>query len=251
MTNVARSNLGERFKSSPLLVRTVPFLVFLGLTFCQGKWGEESRYWFYLAKTIVGALLLWIVWPRINELRLVLLSLPGVMVGAVVFVLWVGLDGYYPALEELLDKGVYPLLRTVGWESHVPGASTAAPWNPFLQFGSGSVMAWFFVVVRMLGSTLVVPPLEEVFYRSFLYRYIAKPDFQQVPLGQFHWMPFLVTSLIFGLTHHEWLAGILCGLAFQGLVCWKKRLGDAITAHAVTNLLLGLWVINRDAWKFW
>ena len=39
--------------------------------------------------------------------------------------------------------------------------------------------------------------------------------------------------------------------AYQGLVCWKKRLGDAITAHAITNFLLALWVVGRGAWKFW
>ena len=96
-----------------------------------------------------------------------------------------------------------------------------------------------------------MPPLEEVFFRSFLYRYLAKPDFQSVPLGQFLPGPFLITSVIFGFEHREWLAGILCGFGYQGLVCWKKRLGDAITAHALTNLLLGAWVIWKGAWHFW
>jgi CAAX prenyl protease-like protein len=124
-------------------------------------------------------------------------------------------------------------------------------WNPHHQFGAGSALAWLIISVRILGSTLVVPPLEEVFYRSFLYRWIAKPDFQSVPLGAFHWTPFLVTSAIFGLSHFEWLPGILCGFAYQGLVCWKKRLGDAMTAHAITNLLLGAWVVWKGAWHFW
>ncbi|MCL5098777.1 MAG: CAAX prenyl protease-related protein, partial [Candidatus Omnitrophica bacterium] len=94
-------------------------------------------------------------------------------------------------------------------------------------------------------------PLEEVFYRSFLYRYLVQADFLQVPLGRFLWLPFLLTSMIFGSTHNEWLAGLLAGLAFQGLVCWTKRLGDAMTAHAITNFLLGLWVIWQGAWHFW
>jgi CAAX prenyl protease-like protein len=70
-------------------------------------------------------------------------------------------------------------------------------------------------------------------------------------LGQFGWTPFLATAAIFGFAHHEWLAGILCGFAYQGLVCWKKRLGDAMTAHAITNFLLGVWVVWRGAWHFW
>jgi CAAX prenyl protease-like protein len=64
-------------------------------------------------------------------------------------------------------------------------------------------------------------------------------------------MPFVVTSLVFGLEHHEWLAGILCGFAYQGLVIWKGRLGDAVTAHGITNFLLGVWVLWRGAWQFW
>ena len=39
--------------------------------------------------------------------------------------------------------------------------------------------------------------------------------------------------------------------AAAGLVLWKGRLGDAITAHAVTNFLLGLWVVWKGAWQFW
>jgi hypothetical protein len=134
--------------------------------------------------------------------------------------------------------------------SHPP-ATPPAPWNPNEQFGAGSALAWLMVGTRIIGSTLVVPPLEEVFYRSFLYRYIAKPDFLSVPLNQFAWMPFLATAAVFGFSHNEWLAGILCGAAYQWLVIRKNRLGDAMTAHAITNFLLGLWVIWRGAWHFW
>ena len=124
-------------------------------------------------------------------------------------------------------------------------------WNPNEQFGAGSALAWLFIAVRILGSTFVVPPLEEVFYRSFLYRYIASQNFLSVPLNQFLPLPFLATALVFGFSHNEWLAGILCGAAYQWLVLRKNRLGDAMTAHAITNFLLGIWVVTRGAWHFW
>jgi membrane protease YdiL (CAAX protease family) len=60
-----------------------------------------------------------------------------------------------------------------------------------------------------------------------------------------------VTSVVFAATHHEWLAALLCGFAYQGLAIWKNRLADAVTAHAITNFLLGLWVTWRGAWQFW
>ncbi len=124
-------------------------------------------------------------------------------------------------------------------------------WNPHAQFGQGSALAWFVIAVRIFGSTIIVPPLEEVFYRSFVYRSIIKAEFRSVPLGTFNLLSFVVTSAIFGISHYEWLAGILCGFAYQGLVCWKGRLGDAMTAHAITNFRLGVWVVWKGAWNFW
>jgi CAAX prenyl protease-like protein len=72
-----------------------------------------------------------------------------------------------------------------------------------------------------------------------------------VELKHFDLRALVVTSLVFGFAHHEWLAGIVCGLIYQGLVLRKGRLGDAMTAHAITNFLLGVWVIYRGAWHFW
>jgi CAAX prenyl protease-like protein len=178
--------------------------------------------------------MVWEMWPLVEEMRWKL-SFAGIFGGIVGFAIWVWLDD---------------LVRLMGIN---PGflklKLSGAPWNPHEQFAPN--LANMFIATRILGSTLLVPMLEEVFFRSFLYRYIAKKDFERVPVGQFLWVPFVVTSVIFGFEHREWLAGILCGLLFQWLVCWKKRLGDAILAHAITNLLLGIWVVWKDEWHFW
>lgn len=227
----------SQLKEHSALVRAAPFLVFIGLTLLQGTIDGAARYWIYLLKTVVAGWMLWIFRPFIAELRLKF-SWAAVAVGVAVFILWAGLG---------------PLFDATGLKSswiEVKAKPTQTPWNP-LTFFTSVALGWFFVVVRIAGSTLVVPPMEEVFFRSFVYRYVTKPDFQSVPLGQFAWTPFIVTSVLFGFEHREWLAGILCGFAYQGLVCWKKRLGDAIVAHAITNLLLGLWVVHRGAWHFW
>jgi len=232
------NSLTAPLKKSPGASRVAPFVLFVLLTAGQGYFGEAGRYWIYLAKTVLGAWMLWVVWPVVQEMRWKL-SWEAVLVGVGVFVAWVGLDPFVPNQRELWIK--------LGLSK--PPSTPAVDWNPLREFGGA--LGWFFVVVRVLGSSIVVPPVEEVFYRSFLYRWIASPDFQSVPLGQFAWKPFLITAALFGFAHHEWLAGILCAAAYQGLVCWKKRLGDAMTAHAITNLLLGLWVVWRDAWNFW
>jgi CAAX prenyl protease-like protein len=158
-----------------------------------------------------------------------------------VFAVWVGINGEGTTQNTLWIK--------LGL-SHPP-VKPPFVWNPNEQFGAGSALAWFFIAVRILGSTFVVPPLEEAFYRSFLYRYIANQNFLSMPMNQFLPVPFLATALVFGLSHNEWLAGILCGAAYQWLVLRKNRLGDAMTAHAITNCLLGIWVVSRGAWNFW
>jgi membrane protease YdiL (CAAX protease family) len=244
-----RNSLVSTWRASPTLVRVVPFVVFVMITAGQGMFGESSRYWGYLAKTVVGAALLFVVWPSIAEMRW-RLSGSAILAGVGVFVLWVGLDSLYPSLDSLLRTVLCPVARPLGFEEWCSTPATQpAPWNPPAQFAGP--LAWFFVFVRLAGSTLVVPPLEEVFYRSFLYRYIIKPEFQNVPFRCFQWVAFLMTAAIFGFAHYEWLPGILCAMIYQGLVLRKDRLGDAMTAHAITNFLLGLWIVWRGAWHFW
>jgi len=232
--------LRKSLSASPAAARVAPFVIFLALTFCQGQFGAASAYWFYFAKTLVGAWLVWEMRPLVTEMRWAF-SWEAVVVGIGVFVVWVGISGEWTTQHSLWVKlGV----------SH-PSASPPILWNPNDQFGTGSALAWLMIATRVLGSTFVVPPLEEVFYRSFLYRCIARPDFQSVPLNRFLPLPFLATAAVFGFSHNEWLAGILCGAAFQWLVLRKNRLGDAMTAHAITNFLLGVWVVWKHAWQFW
>jgi len=219
--------LEKIFSSSPSIARVAPFAVFLALTFCQGHFGASSAYWFYLAKTIVGAWLIWEMRPVVSEMRWAI-SWEAIVVSVAIFAVWVGLDPYYQHLTK-----------------------SGPAWNPNVEFGEGSALAWLFILTRLLGSTFIVPPLEEVFYRSFLYRCIASQNFLSVPLNRFLPFPFFATAIAFGFSHNEWLAGILCGAAFQWLVIRKNRLGDAMTAHAITNFLLGVWIVWKQAWNFW
>ncbi len=222
--------LSAQLRASPTRARVLPYVLIVALTAVQDGLGGSLRYWLYLIKTLVG---LWCIW----EMRVVLpevrwaFSWQAGLAGVLVFVLWVGLDQYYPKFQFLVKAGL--------------------PWNPFAQFGDHSFGGYFFSSVRTLGSALVVPPIEEAFYRSFLYRYLVRSDYASVPLGQFHWRALLIASLVFGFSHYQWLPGVLCGLIYQGLVIRNNRLGDAMSAHAVTNFLLGIWVIWKGAWNFW
>ena len=230
----------EKFRRHPAGVRLAPFVVFVLLTAAQGKFGAASAYWFYLAKTLAGLWLLLAIRPLVAEMRWAV-SWEAVLVGVGVFAMWVGISGGWTTQNSLwLKLGL----------AH-PAAAENSIWDPHIQFGGHAVVGGCLLAVHVLGMTLVVPPIEEIFYRSFLYRYVARHDFLSVPLNYFSVRSFLVTAVVFGISHNEWLAGILCGAAYQWLVLRKNRLGDAMTAHAITNFLLGLWVVTRGAWQFW
>jgi CAAX prenyl protease-like protein len=218
----------KKLEDSSLKLRVIPFVVFVLPLGLQGPLGLGSPFWIYVLRTCAGAALVWWMWPRVKEMRWAF-SWEAVVAGIAVFFLWIGLGDFVPKL--LTAEG--------------------AGWNPHEVYGAGSGLAWFFVIVRLVGSSLVVPPMEEVFYRSFFYRYMVRSEFMGVELKHFDLRALVVTSLVFGFAHHEWLAGIVCGLIYQGLVLRKGRLGDAMTAHAITNFLLGAWVIYRGAWHFW
>jgi CAAX prenyl protease-like protein len=222
--------LREKLRASPIHARVVPYVVILLLTFVQDGFEGSTRYWMYLAKMIVSAWCIWQVRDLVPEVRWAI-SWEAVVVGVAICAVWVGLDPYYPKIELLFKTG--------------------HPWNPFEQFGKGSAMGWSFWAVRTFGSAIVVPPIEEAFFRSFVYRYFVRTDFQTMPLNRFHPMSFVVTALLFGLVHYQWLGGVICGMAFQWLVIRKNRLGDAMMAHAITNFLLGVWIVWKGDWKFW
>ena len=162
--------LKKFFSGSPTAARVAPFVIFVLLTAAQGKFGAASAYWFYLAKTLAGLWLVLALRPLVTEMRWAF-SWEAVLVGIGVFALWVGISGEWTTQSSLWVK--------LGL-AHPPTKFSAA-WNPDEQFGAGSALAWLFIAVRILGSTFIVPPLEEVFYRSFLYRYIASQDFFPVP----------------------------------------------------------------------
>jgi CAAX prenyl protease-like protein len=232
--------LRKFFSTSPAVARAAPFVIFVLLTALQGKFGAASAFWIYFVKTLVGLWLVFEMRPFVAEMHWAF-SWEAVVVGVGIFVIWVGISGEWTTQNSLWTKlGI----------SH-PSSKPAFVWNPNEQFGNDSPLAWFFIIVRILGSTFIVPPIEEIFYRSFLYRYIASQNFLSVPLNKFLPIPFLATAAIFGFSHNEWLAGILCGAAFQWMVLRKNRLGDAMTAHAITNFLLGVWVVWKPAWNFW
>ena len=109
-----------------------------------------------------------------------------------------------------------------------------------------------FLAVRFFGLVVIVPIIEETFYRGFLLRYVTDlDDFRRAQTGTFSLGALGINVALFAFSHPEWLAAAIFALAMCGLLARTKNLFACIVAHAVTNLLLGLYVIHYGAWQYW
>ena len=104
---------------------------------------------------------------------------------------------------------------------------------------------------RIAGAVLVVPLMEELFWRSFLIRYIIDKNFDSVRMGTFTWASFLITAVLFGFEHNYILAGIMAGVFYNLLLYKTRSLAQCVLAHAVTNLALAIYVVSTGKWQFW
>jgi CAAX prenyl protease-like protein len=230
---------------NPEVPRALPFVLFLLIGTFAGQAFPGSEYWLYAAKTIGVGGLLWVWRHRLPEMRWAV-SIEAIGVGLAIAVLWLGLDGRIPSLGGLWDLGVKL------FTGKAPAAAKAPEvWNPIAFFKDQPALGYALLAVRVLGRSLVVPAMEEVFYRSFFYRYVISPKFVDLPLNTRSPKAWIITSVIFGACHPDhWVPGILCGLAYQWLVLRRGRLGDAMLAHAVTNLAISGYAIVTGRWEF-
>jgi uncharacterized protein len=148
-------------------------------------------------------------------------------IGLVVWLLWVGLDGLYPMLPFSGGRVGFDPYRL----SPLPRA--------------------IFIVVRMAGLVLLVPLIEELFWRSFLIRWLIDQDFGRVSIGRVTPIAAVVSSVFFAMVHPEWLPALLTGLLWAWLLWWTRSLVACFVSHAVANLALGIYVIVTHDWKFW
>jgi len=216
-------------------VRALPFVAFMGLLALrgawppQGLWGLDPRWIYGLSVWVVGGML-WAWRGEFGELSRQNLPdtselLWSVAVGLMVFGLWIHLDAPWMTLGE-----------------------ATANFEPLSADGR---IDWRLVAVRWIGAALLVPVMEELFWRSFLMRWIERPDFVTVDPRQVGIRAVVVSTFVFVLAHPLWLAAALAGLAYAGLYIRSGKLWASVIAHAVTNGTLGIWVVCTRQWQFW
>ena len=98
---------------------------------------------------------------------------------------------------------------------------------------------------------LIVPIVEELAFRGYLLRRLVSSDFTEVPLNRLFLLPLLVSSLMFGVLHQNYLGGVLAGALYAFAQIHRGRLSDAILAHAITNGLIAVYVLGAGSWHLW
>lgn len=218
---------------SPIIVRSLPFGLYLVLLALEGllpNWapGFDVRL-LYPLKAGVVALALALLWRHYTELKPCALPLRQLLLslatGLIVLGLWVNLDAGWMLVGEI-GKG----------------------YNPTNAAGQ---ISWMLVAFRIAGAALVVPVMEELFWRSFLQRWAQQHDFLTLDPAQIGLKALLIASALFAVEHVQWLAGLIAGLAYGWLYIRTRTLWAPIAAHAVTNGGLGLYVVTTGHWGFW
>ncbi len=154
--------------------------------------------------------------------------LPAVLVGLFVLAEWILIDQHVP----------YPHLGTrVGF-------------NPFSEIADPTLRTAF-LAARLYGLILMVPVMEELFLRSFFLRYLIRPDFANVAIGDITVTAVGGVALISAIAHPEWVVAIIASLAYTLLLNRTRSLFSSVLAHAITNAGLGWYVLATGQWQFW
>lgn len=219
--------------SPAALARCVPFALFMLMLALRGTLpdgtGVDARWIYGVSVLVVGGALLW-YWRGYGELarqnlpsaRETLLSCA---VGLLVFGLWIQLD--------------------------VPWMQIGEPTASFLPLDLQGQKIWPLITLRLIGAAILVPIMEELFWRAFLMRWIESPQFETVDPQRVSVKAIVLSTFVFMLAHTLWLAAIVAGLAYAYLYRRTGKLWTAVIAHAVTNGALGIWVVQTGQWQFW
>jgi CAAX prenyl protease-like protein len=156
-----------------------------------------------------------------------------ILLGLAVCALWVAPDALVPGWREhwLFQNGVTGRLKT----SIPPGELTPV-----------------MLALRTARAALLVPVIEELFWRGWLPRWLQDNRFERVPLGQYTPFAFWATALLFAAEHGPfWEVGLVCGVIYNWWMRRTRSLGDLVLTHAVTNAALSAYVIAGERWSFW
>jgi uncharacterized protein len=213
------------------IAHIAPFLTFLGIMALE-KVVPLPPQWLYAVRfVVVCAVIAAVSRPYLSFRPSVPLASIGI--GAAVFVLWIAPDFLFGYRHFWL------------FENSITGTATSS-FPPQLKQNVG------FMVLRSLSSAMLVPVLEELFWRAWMMRWLINPDFQKVPLGKYVPSAFWIVAILFASEHGPyWEVGLVAGIIYNWWIVRTRNLADCILAHGVTNAILALYVVLTGQWQYW
>lgn len=217
----------------PAVPYVAPFIVFFVLLLSAEHLQKVLGEWEFPFRVCLLSLTLWVFSRDVIDLR-VQRFLGSLVLGIVVFAIWVGPDVLIPGYRQ---HWLFQNAITGSLKSSIPE----------------DIRANLTVLIfRTIRAVLLVPIIEELFWRGWLMRWLISPNFETVPLGAYTPSAMWITALLFASEHGPyWEVGLIAGLAYNYWMVKTKSLGDCIFAHAVTNGVLCLFVIASGRWEYW
>jgi CAAX prenyl protease-like protein len=210
-----------------------PFALYVAMMAAERTLGLPVQFTYPLRVAVVAAII-WVFSRRVIGPRPTA-PLASVGIGIAVFLIWIGPDVIFgPAWRHfwLFENAITGTATT-----SIPHAAQRTP---------------VFLVIRVLGSALLVPILEELFWRGWLMRWLIRTDFQKVQIGAYAPVAFWITAALFAAEHGSfWEVGLLAGVVYNWWVVRTRNLADAMLAHGVTNGLLAAYVLLYGQWQYW
>lgn len=217
----------------PSLPYVAPFGVFVGFLMLE-KFAPGGTVVLYPIRVIVVLAVLICCSRSVMDFR-VTSALGSILLGVAVFVIWIGPDMLWPHYRSfwLFTNSV-----TGSVNSSVPAAVRSSV---------------SFIFFRTFGCAILVPILEELFWRGWLTRWLIDgQDFRRVPLGAYTASSFWIGSVMFASEHGPfWDVGLIAGIAYNWWMCRNKSLADCTLTHAVTNGCLSIYVLVTGEWQYW
>jgi CAAX prenyl protease-like protein len=217
----------------PAVPYIAPFLTFVAIMAVEKATGLPTVWAYSLRVVLTLAVLL--AFSRAPLSARPVRPLASIALGALVFALWIAPDVVFgPGYRHF-------------WlfQNSITGAAASS--IPIVLRRN----VWF-LTLRTASCALLVPPVEELFWRGWAMRWLIASDFNKIPLGAYQASAFWLVALMFAAEHGPyWEVGLATGIIYNWWMVRTRTVADCMIAHAVTNGLLSAYVLWTGQFQYW
>lgn len=218
--------------NNPSIPYVAPFATFIAMLAIQKNLAFLGD-WEYVVRVVVVAASIWFFSRRVVDFKVRYLT-GSIAIGIGAFLLWIAPDTLFP-----------------GWRQHWLFTNSLMG-EVRVSLSAEQLSSPMLLLFRTISATLMVPILEELFWRAWMLRWLVDKDFEKLPMGSSDRQSFWIVAALFAVEHGPyWEVGLITGVVYNWWMTRTKSLGDLIFVHGLTNLALCAYVIWTQKWHFW